>query len=414
MTASPARPARQFVWTVLVVAFIARLTLVSVIKYPGGAPLSFFCILGCNNESLRDLLLNIILFIPAGWVARYWLGPRAAFIACLLATIGIESTQAFILTGRDPSLRDILTNSGGGMIGIWLFDHWKGLIFPGREQSVRLGLIAFAGWMMILLATGIGTQVAPSARPWWGQYAADLGIYEQYSGKVLSVRVGGWTPPGARMEDSNPLRSGIEQQNLVITTVAVSAARPRRAAPMFSVFDDRQREQLLVGQHRRDLEFHLRTRFDDWELRGIAIRLPFFPGNGPGDTVTARASITPGYWHLSATSGDQEQRVTVPLTMGLGWNTMVPAQLVIYNDWIVLNALWLALLIGPVAFWFTRSGHRGAALSAMLAVAAVLALVPGLIGTAPTQRPEWIGTAAGIAIGALIALRIRRTHPLVT
>ncbi len=218
--------------------------------------------------------------------------------------------------------------------------------------------------------------------------------------------------PNGRAQSPPKRRS--TQGAMGITVVAVSGPRPGRSAPMFGVHDGAQEEQLFVGQHKRDLQFQIRTRFDAWDLRGLSMRLPFFPGSEPGDTVTVTASITPGYWTLSSHARSGDATATLPLTVGLGWVTMLPLPLSIYNDWIVLNAIWLALLIFPGAYWFARSARPMTLFFVGGMVAGTLALLPHTIGAAPTQLSEWIGTAIGVLLGAIFAFALRRRQAPVT
>ena len=268
--------------TVLVVWFVASLTLHSAVRYTGDEPSPFFCLLGCGNQGLRDLLSNILLFVPLGWVVAYWARPRTAFLVCLAATIAIETTQAFALTGRDPSLRDILTNAAGGALGIWLLHSWSTVLYPAARAGLRYGSLALLGWLGVLTFTGLGGTPAPTSRGWYGQYAADLGKYDRYEGQVLSVKVAGWSPPPTRMDEPNPLRRAITRGAMDITVVVVSGPRPTRSAPMFGVHDGAQEEQLFVGQHKRDLQFQIRTRFDAWDLRGLSMPCLFSPAVSRG------------------------------------------------------------------------------------------------------------------------------------
>lgn len=391
--------------TGLVVLFIATLTLQSAERIPGREASPFLCMIGCGNQGTRDLLSNILLFVPLGWVARYWTTHRTAILICLVSTIGIEASQAFLLVGRDPSLRDIVTNVAGGILGSWLYVNWNRLVRPGRPAAVRLGGGALFVWVGVLWATGIALRPSPTSAAWYGQWAAELGQYDRYIGVVREVRVGGWTPPSARMNEPQPIRAGFEHDSLVLTVVVISGERPRRPAPIFSVFDDRQQEQFFVGQKRGDLVLGIRTHFDQWNFRGLSLRLPYFPGRNPGDTVTVRSEIRPSQWLLAAQSGATTDSVSLPLTLGLGWPAMLPFGYTIYNEWLVLNGIWMAVLLAPAAYWLGRSGSRGAQLSGAGVVLVTLLVLPRMLGLTQTLATEWYGSAASVGLGLVLAVR---------
>jgi hypothetical protein len=399
----------QVVRTLLVLLFVSSLTLTSAQRTPGKEAAAFLCMMGCGNEGMRDILSNILLFIPLGWVLRYWTTPRVALILCLLATIGIETTQALVLTGRDPSLRDIVTNTGGGWIGITLFAHWSTLLSPSRTLAARIGAVAMAGWISVVLVTAAGLRPSPTAVPWWGQWQPELGQYEVYPGQLLDVTVDGWKAPGTRLDEPQPIRTGFERDSLDVIVVTISGERRvTRPAPIFSVFDSLQKEQLLIGQKRGDLVLQSRTAFDRWELRGLSMRLPYFPGREPGDTVTIRAQIHPGAWVLTAQSADSTKQSILPLTAGLGWATMIFFPYTIYNEWLVLNGLWLGVLIAPAGYWLTHSASPRVLLGGFATAGATLLLAPLLFGIGVTLPNEWWGTAAGLLLGAGVALLVRR------
>jgi hypothetical protein len=189
--------------------------------------------------------------------------------------------------------------------------------------------------------------------------------------------------------------------------MAVSGELSPGTAPIFMVTDDARQEQLMIGQRYRTLLFQVRTRFDAWELRGPGLRLPVFPGRDPGDTITARGSVTPGYWHLSVSGRAGSDSVTMPLSAGLAWVAFLPTAFPVWDEWMLFNALWLAMLLVPAGYWLGRvPGSRGLLYGGAAATVALFAF-PLLIGGAPTQWSEWVGSACGYLAGAWLAHRLR-------
>lgn len=70
-----------------------------------------------------EQVFNVLLFLPLAALAVLawprW-RPVAVWVACVAVSVGIEATQALVLTDRVPSVRDVLLNSTGAAIGVAL------------------------------------------------------------------------------------------------------------------------------------------------------------------------------------------------------------------------------------------------------------------------------------------------------
>src|SRR5690606_20459882 len=85
---------------------------------PGGSTPGF-CIL-CGTRGLSDFLSNILLFAPLGFaLARRGHSLRFTAVAGLLFTVGIETAQLSLISGRDSNIGDVIANSTGAVAG-WL------------------------------------------------------------------------------------------------------------------------------------------------------------------------------------------------------------------------------------------------------------------------------------------------------
>jgi glycopeptide antibiotics resistance protein len=75
------------------------------------------------SRTETEALANVLLFVPVGLLLRLAV-PRVLtsvlLAAAALASLAIEVTQYVALAGRDPSLVDVLTNTGGAAIGLVL------------------------------------------------------------------------------------------------------------------------------------------------------------------------------------------------------------------------------------------------------------------------------------------------------
>lgn len=409
---SPAPRWRAAVVTILALAFVARLTLVSGPVDPDETHAGFFCLARCNNEGSRDFLSNILLFIPLGWALSHWLARRPAVLTCIAATIAIETLQATVLVGRDSSSRDILANSLGGGLGVWLYHDWRHLFWPGRGTGLRLAAAALVAWFGVLTLSGFGTHLAPSSNPYYGITARAYGHYAQYDGQVLGLQVNGSVPPDGFWPDPSDLRAAMRRDSVLVTVQAVTGPAPRRTAPIYSVVDSAHDEQILVGQNRNALVLQLRTRFEQWEFRALSVRLPLFEGRNPGDTVRIEAGQRGTAWVIAASSGRRHSEMQLPLTVGWGWASMLPFRYALWDEWLLLNPVWLAGLVFPVGYWFTRSSPGVGIGCTALALGAGLAAIPRIAAAAPTTTPEWLGALLGAILGCAAGLWSRRLVPL--
>jgi len=95
-----------------------------------------------------DVLLNVLLFMPLGVSLTRWLTTRrqrpgllalaVVFGTCCAVSYTIEVLQQ-LLPGRAPTLRDVLANSGGGVLGwaglhgsLWLWRRLRGEARPAE------------------------------------------------------------------------------------------------------------------------------------------------------------------------------------------------------------------------------------------------------------------------------------------
>src|SRR3712207_2032131 len=89
----------------LALAFVAVATLTPT---PGTPPTPPTCIV-CGRVGGVDVLLNVLLFVPLGLGLRLaGLSRWRALALAGLTTLGIESLQFAVVTGRDASLSDLL------------------------------------------------------------------------------------------------------------------------------------------------------------------------------------------------------------------------------------------------------------------------------------------------------------------
>ncbi len=78
---------------------------------------------GWIGPAVVEFLLNVVLFVPATFLAGF-LWPRVAWEAwagaALLGSGTIEYLQLFLLPGRSAQVRDLVSNTLGGVLGALL------------------------------------------------------------------------------------------------------------------------------------------------------------------------------------------------------------------------------------------------------------------------------------------------------
>ncbi len=373
------------------------------------ARLPWTCLVACDDQALRDALLNIVLFVPLGWALARWLRPRHALLLVVLATVSIEFTQYHWLLGRDASLRDILTNALGGGLGILLATRWRRLFLPTPRASRRLGTLALAGWLGLVVSTALLVRPRLPASVYWGQWAPELGQFATWPGRVLGATVAGQRLPSGRLEQSAALRRALLQDSVLVTARVVAGAPPPDLAPIVSVFDSEQREIFLLGQQGRGLVFRLRSGVRAVQLGDLSAWFPAPPPWQAGDTLTVTGGVVRGAWVLGVETPRASAWRRVPYSSGLLWAGLWPWHPLIGPAAAWLSGLWLGAALFPAAYWLARTGAGwiGAAAGAVLA----LYLVSRLAGLALPTLPEPVGVLAGAGLGALAARFTRRVRP---
>ena len=405
MKSGPARYRRLPLWAALAIGIATLLPRPDQAR--DVARTSLWCLV-CGNLGMVDVLLNVLLFVPFG--AALWLRGTPLRRIPLLAlglSLAVEIIQGAI-PGRDPSLSDLITNTAGGALGALLAGWWDRLAHPGRRVASAL----IGAWAALWLAQTAITAglIRPSLpRTWyWGQLAPDLEQFEQFRGRVVSAAVGPYRIRMGRLRTSSDIRHALLGGQPLLGT-ATPGDRTSRIAPIVSIFDEQQREIVLVGRWGDDLVYRLRTRAVDVLLRPPAILLPgaFARADTGRVEVTGRFDPDAGSFIVSrAASGAIAERV-VPLSAQWGWSLLMPFPHAHGDgtDW--LTAAWVFVWMLPLGYWALRC--RPAALAGGVGVLAVgLAVIPLLFGLRPGAVPEWLGGVIGLAIGAAISARAGR------
>lgn len=399
MERQPGTPRRGPLWPAL--AWVAVIAVVTLTPGGGGGTVTGLCII-CGNRGLADFLLNVGLFIPLG-AALGWRGMRFLTTAAVAVsfTVFIEAAQLSLIPGRDSNPGDVVANSVGGALGWWLLVKNPPLAARAGARGSSPALIAVS--LAVSLLTG-GLQLMRPVFPdgtYHTQWAADFPHMGRFTGEVLSSRLGPLTldgPPwGIERPDSVRellLRRAPLKVRVVPDTVSWGGA------PIFSIFEERTGEVVMLAQFDSDLVYRYRVLgsrllLDQPELRAWNLLEAIEPGRAT--TLTVR----PDGRGFCLGAGTREQ-------CGLGFSPGDTWMLLYAPDWLdpplrrVVSALWVLVLFVPAGA-FVR-GRGTAALSVTLAVAG-LALGPRLTGFPLPPVMELVCAAVGLGVGSLLTRR---------
>lgn len=356
------------------------------------------CLL-CGSRGLADAILNVVLFLPVGvgLGMRGW-PQRRSYLAGALFSASIELSQLFI-PGRDASLADVLFNTFGTAVGVLAVRTAGSWLRPRGRVSRQLSMAATIVALAVLAVSGYLMRYALPGSVYYGQWTPPLGHLEWYRGRVVSAFIGPLAIPPHRLADSEAVRSRLQSED-TLTVIAIAGPRPAALASLLSIYDEQQREIVLLGPDRDDLVFRYRAlarsvRLDQPDVR-VADALRRVE---PGDTLQLRV------WR----SGDAHcishaSQTTCGLghTPGRGWALLVAKALM--HDWaIVLDYIWLGGLAFLPGFWardrYNVAASAGVLLLGILAIPAVTVFLPA---SAAEALALFAGFGLGVGAGRLL------------
>jgi len=352
----------------------------------------WWCV-ACGDRGGADFILNVILFLPfgcaIGLTGARW---RTALWSGLFLSTCIELTQAFV-PGRDTSLGDVISNSSGAVLGFFVMGVIVAAARRSRPPALPTALSTVLALGLVAL-TGIALSPSYPASSYFGQWTPDLdGGFEWYRGHVLTASVAGVPLPSRQLDNQAEVRA-LLARGAPIEVMALAGPPPTRLAPLFSIYDDGEREILLLAPRHSDLVIRYRTRSLGWGLDRPYLTLrDALAGVRPGDTLHLQLWREGGGTCL-ALNGRRD--CPLGFTAGAGWSVLIYPES--FHPWLrgFLNAAWLWGILLPAGYFATsRSTLVGASLIAALG----LLVVPGAVGLQTTPIWEWAGAALGIATG---------------
>ena len=327
-----------------------------------------------------------------------------------ILSFGIELLQMKVIPGRDASLGDLLMNSAGGLIGALAGTYWRRIVSPPPHEARRLALAFAMALLCIWMVTAWSfTPRLPVSAPWYGQWAPDLGNYESFAGRVLRLSAGGEPLLPGKAINQARIKDALAA-NPSMAFRAVLGSRPSRLAPVGAIYDEWQRQVILLGQDRNDLAFRMSLKGSGLRLRVPTVLLVDGMAGSDGDTVEAFGALRHGAFELSSRIEGVIRTRHLPLSPSWGWSLIMPWDSVLGQETGALTALWILGLIALVSYYGALGGRAGLAVAPATALL-LLAAVPFVTGFPAVHWSEWAAAVAGILLGFVASLRARASWP---
>ena len=412
----------------LVVASVAAIMAATLVPQVGQPETTPLCII-CGSLGGVDAVLNFLLFFPLGvGLGLVGLRPFTALIAILLLSTGIELAQFFLISGRDASIGDVLTNVVGGAAGFFIAltsGVWRR---PPRSTALRLAMFWGALWLALQVASAYSFSPALPSSNYYGQIARVFEHMATFGGEVLSATIDTVSVPNFGFAKTEQLRAAL-RNGAPVGAIVIPAGPTRGIAPIVRIADERQREIVQLGQDHSDLVFTHRTGAAVLRLRQpIFVMREVFPAIGDGarirysDTLDIRARYGRSVVEMWADSGDVARQHEIAVYPALGWILFFPSRWYVEGTSaeLAVSLVWLAGWLIPLGYWLffvvrSRQGRPpGERTPAFYALAILLALglvgAPFAFGMSPASLAECVAVAVGLLVGAFLGKVDRRAE----
>ncbi len=401
----------------LALAALGALAIVALTAIPSSGmeaeDVTPWCI-ACGYLGGVDFALNVLLYVPFGLgLGAMRFRMRSAMAAVFVTSLAVELLQIGVINGRDATLGDLMANTMGGLIGIWIGSRWRSLVYPRASESLRLAGIWGLLWLGLVAASTWAVGVDIPEPPWWAQLALKDHEPETFRGRVLETSIGGITVRSDSVENSAAVRGAL-LDGAPATVKAVIPGPSGMRSIMFVIADSTEVPIFTVAQDGHDGVFQVRTRAGTvLGLQGPSIRLPGAFRATPGDTVMLTGQQTRRFISITAQQGGARVTRTVKVSPNWSWSFFLPFEYTVGPGSWRATAVWIALLILPLGYWLGRAAGLGAAagsgtvLMTLIPTSfAVIGLwaIPRLGGLDPSDWIEWCAWVLGAAIGVATAL----------
>jgi hypothetical protein len=378
--------------------------------------------LPCGRLGIADAIANIVLFVPLGFALSVRLRRSATVVlVAILLSLGIEIVQLLgLVGGRYASLVDLLTNTGGAMLGLLVARYRVTLARPHSTVAARLALGWSVGVTLVFAAGARALARSDSTFHRAAPTASALPFTPGYGWFEQSV-------PEATV-DAQPFVHGGTGPLIVNAPVqsvqraeARVVGRDRRTSvvPVLYVHEEPDTDShLLIGQ--RGNAFALRVRVNAAQFGMHMPDLVVADVAPASDTLgndtaalsarTVHASITPDVWALRIGSetadAHRAHEARLRVRPALTWMLVAPiaqanGSLALWGTFVVL-----LLILSPGFHWIilaARDGARGTALLAAGFVALAWVATPLMGGLSQPVLLDWVALTVSVSIAWVTA-----------
>jgi glycopeptide antibiotics resistance protein len=420
-TLAPSPHTRRFGFALVVLSLAAIAWLTLRPAHASSSPIdSHLCVI-CGPLAGVDILLNVLLFVPLGVGLNlsglsFW----KAFLICFALSLSIETAQAFIVSGRDSTLSDVLTNTSGGIIGFWSARTAPMWLAPSRKRAAWLAAMWCAIWLLIQIVSNYSFAPSLSLSQYYGQIA-QRGARAMFHGQVDSARIGTLPISSGAFADSRSVRRLLLNGAPIVGFVRVTEPTPNFAS-IIRVADEKRRGIASIGEEGDQLVFSIGTGASNLRLREPAFGMPgVFAGarrlaDSAADTLLISARFNDGTVQLAAQTRSAHRELTLSPRAAQAWTVVVPFHGHLENGGMerVTTFLWTSVLLIPLGYWaatLVRQSKRVAAYSLMAILVGLLAtgliLVPASFALKGATSLDWIAAVSGLGIGAALTLLLK-------
>jgi hypothetical protein len=347
----------------------------------------------CGRRGGADAIRNFLFFVPLGVTAvRVWRPSVPLFAAAVLFPVCLETAQLFI-PGRISGPSDAIFNSAGTLVGMSLGLRPAAWLWPRTRPSWVVSVASVFGALAVFVLTGLAVTPSLPSSAYSAEWAPPKPEFYHYAGDVLAASVGPRPLPAGPIAESAAVRTLLRQGAPVRVRVRAGPSPPG-LAPIVSIYDDQQREILILGADRSDLVFRLRLRAQAWALEDTDVRwVGGLTGVAERDTIQLEAWTEDGGTCLSV---NRVSKCGLGYTLGDGWRIIRSNGL--WPEWVDrgLTILWLLGLSFIVGWWSMGPRH---ALRAGVCLTVALFLVPAVTALLPTPLPLFAAAGVGFAGG---------------
>jgi hypothetical protein len=347
---------------------------------------------------VRDILLNVILFLPLGLCLGHSRQPRTALLLSFAVSSGIELLQWHAIAGRQASLLDVAANVSGAALGILLGPQLKSWVWPTAGTARRLAAACTLAWLLQCMVVGWGMRAdVPPTRRYWGQWAHVFPTTEPFRGVVLGLVVNDMPIPDDSIAATIDLQSTMRERGILLKARLVNGGSVAGRAQIAALADGRGNLLAGASQEGCRYRFTVRARAESMGFNGPSVSAP---GACERDSETELTG--------TATSDALELSIRRPghpvhlqrheLRSTAGWTFVAPS-------WMADRAgsffglAWVAFFAVPLAWWLADTGLAplAGALSYLVVIPGLATLIGLLAGQSGLGLPDW-----GAVIGGLI------------